>query len=170
MTTANPFAKGNKTSTPAAGPKSESSSAATKIKGDKPGDAFDPPAVAGADPFDMPSGPGSGERITDLMGELLLVKPLEYLQGINTKLGPTDAIRADVAILSGDRQGDLSQGMLIFQIALMRDLMRVLEGPNPYLLGRLGLGEEKAGKSAPYIFEQPTDEDRVLARQYLAAQ
>ncbi len=166
MTTANPFAK----SGTAKGKKAESASAAPKISGDKASDQFSTPPAAGADPFDMPSGPGSGERITDLLGELLLVKPLEYLQGIQTKLGETDAIRADVAILSGDRQGDLSSGMLVFQIALMRDLMRVLDGPNPYLLGRLGLGQEKSGKSAPYIFEPPTDEDKVLARQYLSAQ
>lgn len=173
MATANPFSKA-RTSAPAT--KTETKPEPKKAEPDfdtaastKPEPAKTRATKSGGDPFDMPSGPGSGEKITDFMGELLLVKPLELLEGITTSIGIADAIRADVVILSGDRQGDLVDGVLVFQTALRRDLGRILDGPSPFLLGRLGKGAAKAGKSAPFIFEQPEDEDKDLARQYLAS-
>jgi hypothetical protein len=144
---------------------------APRIDGTRPNDSFAPPATTGGDPFAMPTGGGSGEKISEMVGELLLVKPTEFVEGITTRLGPADAVRADLVILSDvtGRQGDVCPGLLVFQTALMRDLVRVLSGPTPYLLGRLAMGKEQPGKNAPYIFDQPTDEDMVLARQYLAA-
>lgn len=39
------------------------------------------------------------------------------------------------------------------------------------VLGRLGVGEAKdPGQNAPYILTPPTDADKAIARQYLAAQ
>lgn len=127
-------------------------------------------AAAGmdADPFALPQGPGSGEKITDFLGELVLVRPHELVVGIQTKRGPADAIRADVVVLTGDQQGHKAENILIFQIALKRDLTRILEDGHKWLLGRLEMGQEKPGKNAPYVFNRPTEADAVLARQWMA--
>lgn len=124
---------------------------------------------SGADPFDMPSGPGSGDKITDFEGHLLLVTPREVMHEMQTSIGKTDAVRADVVVIDGPEGVYESDGVLVFQQALRRDLLRIIEGPSTMLLGRLGKGEAKAGKSAPYIFEQPTDDDKALARKFLAS-
>lgn len=135
-------------------------------------DAFAPAGAAApeGDPFATPSGPGSGEKITDYMDRLLLVTPTEHVEDMSTSIGDTDAVRANVVVLDGDQPGYEVPDMLVFQTALKRDLIRVLKGTATMMLGRLGKGEAKKGKSAPYIFIPPTDEDKTLARQYLAAQ
>lgn len=131
-----------------------------------------PAAAAGAasDPFSSPPGV-SGEKITDFVGVLMLVKPTEYIESMDTSIGTTDVVRADVALLDGDRAGDQIEDMLVFQTALKRDLTRVLDGDpsKPFVLARLGKGQAKKGKSAPFIFNQPEDEDVAIARAFLAA-
>lgn len=135
--------------------------------------------VAGTagDPFSTP--PGVSEyKITDLVGILMLVKPTEVIPEMDTEIGQAEnVIRADVVTLEDItiedgtelEAGTLIEDVLIFQMALKRALLRVFDGPNPYLLGRLGRGNAKKGKSAPYIFERPDKDDAVLARQYLAS-
>lgn len=135
--------------------------------------------VAGAagDPFSTP--PGVSEyKITDLVGSLVLVRPTEVIEEMDTEIGlAKNVVRADVVTLDGVtledgtelEQGTLIEDVLIFQMALKRALLRVIDGPNPYLLGRLGKGNAKKGKSAPYIFERPDEDDATLARQYLAS-
>lgn len=157
MTTANPFAK----SAPAA-------DSFDTAESTKPAEVK---ASQVADPFASPSGPGSGEKITDYVGELLLVTPEELIENMETSIGTADAVRCNMAVLTGESAGHICEGILVFQTALRRDLIRILDSPNAsMLLGRLGKGEAKKGKSAPYIFEQPTDEEKVTARQFLAAQ
>lgn len=170
MTTANPFAAA-RSATPAAKTAPATKKAAPAEQMFETAESTKPAAAertAGQDPFAMPSGPGSGDKITDYIGELLLVKPEELIEGLSTSIGVSDAIRVDVAVLSGDAMGTTSEGMLVFQTALMRDLKKVLNGPSPYLLGRLGKGVAKQGKSAPFIFNQPDEEEMELARQFLA--
>lgn len=154
--TANPFA---------------ASRPATATATRKKADDFDaPPSTKPVtDPFAMPTGGGGGERVADLLGSLLLVRPTEHVTGMTTSIGDAEAIRADVTILDGDRAGETVPDMLFFQIALRRDLSRILEGPSAYLLGRLGMGAKKPGKSAPFIFESPSEADKDIARQHLAS-
>lgn len=156
----NPFANKRTTTPP---PAAAANSAAAPSFSSAPG------PDTGADPFAAPAGPGSGDKITDFEGYLLLVKPTEIIDEMETKLGKTEAIRADVVVLDHEDGPIESDGVLVFQIALKRDLKRTIEGPTPYLLGRLGKGEARAGKSAPFIFNQPTDDDKNVARKYLAA-
>lgn len=170
MTDANPFAKGGAAVKTKPEPKVE-----TKPEPEPAG--FDTAAANGevkkgkaGDPFSLPSGGGSEVKITEFVGELMLVKPTEFLPGFATSFGETDTIRADVTFLTGERQGETEEEMLIFQRPLVRALKKVHEGANPYLLGRLGKGTARQGQSAPYIFEVPEQEDITLAQQYLAAQ
>lgn len=153
------------------------------------GDGFDAvddkgehkPGKAG-DPFSTPAGP-SEYKVTDLLTGLLLVKPTEVIEEMDTAIGKAEnVIRADIAVLEDTElhddgeptgetlaAGSTVQDVLVFNMALKRALLRVLDGSNPYLLGRLGLGTAKKGKNAPYIFERPDEDDAVLARQFIAA-
>ncbi len=119
------------------------------------------------DPFASPLGPGSGERITHMVGLLLLIAPREYIPKMNTESGETDALRVDVVILDGPAAGHRADQILVFQKALKRDIRAALEGPHPYLLGRLAMGEAAKGKSAPYILREANDQEKWLAKQYI---
>jgi hypothetical protein len=136
------------------------------------GDPFDTGAVADAapaikgDPFSSPGG-ATEHRISDFVGELVLVKPTEDIEEMLTEIGTTDAVRADVTPLTGPNAGELCEDMLIFQMALKRSLRKVMNGDKPYLLGRLTMGAKKPGKSAPYIFAEATPEEVAIARAHL---
>ena len=118
------------------------------------------------DPFSAPSGI-SGEKITQFEGELLLVKPTEVIPQMTTKRGVAEnVIRAHVVVLSGPRMGEVINDMLVFQVALRRELTNVLNGNTPYLLGRLGKSNPKEGKDAAWIFTQFTEADYQVARNW----
>ena len=120
----------------------------------------------GGDPFSAPSGI-SGEKITQFEGELLLVKPTEVIPQMTTKRGVADnVIRTHVVVLSGPRMGEVINDMLVFQVALKRELTNVLQGNTPYLLGRLGKSNPKEGKDAAWIFTQFTEADYQVARNW----
>jgi len=107
-------------------------------------------------------------RIGDLVGELLLIRPTEYIESMVTTASnePTDAIRADVVVLNADGTAALHEDLLVFPVLLKRDLKRALDNDEPFL-GRLSMGEKKPGKSAPYIFvTNPQEEEKELARAY----
>lgn len=122
----------------------------------------------GGDPFSAPSGI-SGEKITQFNGELLMVKPTEVIPEMNTKRGlAKDVVRADVAVLSGERAGEHIKDMLVFQQALKRELIKVLDAhQNPYLLGRLGQSAAKEGKDPAWIFVAYYEADVEAARAWL---
>lgn len=174
--TVNPFEKAAATSRTATPPATTPAPAAKPAPAPKaaakpaaePDLGFDPSPAATGDPFDLPSGGGSDDRIQDMVGMLLLCKPTEFIEGMGTTRGPSDVIRTDLVILDGDRQGELCEGVLVFQRALRRELKKILEGPKPYLVGRLEMGHAAPAQNAPYIFSTPTDEDIALVRQYLA--
>ncbi len=152
--------------------KNAAKTAAKPVTGDGFDTATDDGGVAPGrtgDPFSTPAG-SSEHRISEFVGELLLVKPTEDIMEMVTEIGTTDAVRADIVPLSGPNAGELCEDMLVFQMALKRALRKVMTGSNPFLLGRLGMGSKKPGKNAPYIFEQPTPEDVAVARAYLSTQ
>lgn len=122
------------------------------------------------DPFSDPTGvAGDGERITEFVGNLLLVKPTEFITQMGTSQGPTDVVRIDMAVLDdAEAPGRIVRGVLLFQQALRREAKAVLDGPHPFLLGRLNKGKTNGGNTL-YTFETATDADKALARQFLAA-
>lgn len=179
----NPFANAAtaRTATPAAAPATAPAQQPTfqapAVQTQKPAPApaakVESAGTGFGDPFGQPAGPGSGEKITDMLGSLLLVKPTEYIEEMSTSSGDTDAVRADIAILDNTEEpGHIAEGVLIFQMALKRDLRKIMDSPQPYLLGRLDRGQAKVkGKpeSAPYIFVKFTEEEAALANQFLQA-
>lgn len=132
-------------------------------------DAFASPgqdAPAG-DPFGAPSG-GGEHNLTDYLGELVLVTPTEWIESMPTKKGPTSAMRVDFVVLTGPSQGLEASDALVFQVVLKKDLKNIQRKGIPMLLGRMAKGEERNGNSAPWLFVEATEDDKVLARQWLA--
>lgn len=166
----NPFANATRTATPPATPPAFQAPAAKPEPKPAPAAKAESAGTGFGDPFGQPAGPGSGEKITDMLGSLLLVKPTEYIEEMSTTSGDTDAVRADIAILDNTEEpGHIAEGVLIFQQALKRDLRKIMDSPQPYLLGRLDRGQAKGNKSAPYIFVKFTEEEAALANQFLQA-
>ena len=130
------------------------------------------------DPFSSAS---SFDRIQDFEGQLLLVTPLEYLEGLNTSFGDNkDAVDADLVVLDAEDGPEEYSSVRIFPGALIGTLKRAakLNQTNPMgdpttgflkmVLGRLGKGEAKKGMSAPWILQPPTEEDKKSARGWIA--
>lgn len=158
----NPFQKG--TSKPAAKPSDEDAAPAkTRAK------AAEKPADLGiGDPFASPTGV-SGEYITEFIGNLLLIKPVEWVEKMSTSKGENSACRVDLAVLDdADEPGRVVPGVLLFQTALKREAKAILEGPLPYLLGRLNKGKTGGGNDL-YTFLEPDEDEKNLARQFIAA-
>ena len=113
------------------------------------------------DPFATPGGGGGGYKFTEFEGELLLIKPIER-DVISTEISAeTKTIRCDVIRM--DNENEQVDDMLVFQVALLRTLGRVLDGPNEWVLGRLGRGTAKKGKSAPWILTKPDEAESKQA-------
>lgn len=163
----------------AASPFGNKGTAATKTKAEKatePEQTFDTAAEDGevntgkpsGDPFSLPPAP-SKIQISDLVGTLVLVRPTEVIEEMQTEIGKAEnVVRADITAVDGDLGGQLFEDVLVFQTALKRALLKVLDGPNPLLLGRIEMGQKKPGKNAPYLFGKPNDDDIAAARAALA--
>ncbi|MBB4689802.1 hypothetical protein [Amycolatopsis jiangsuensis] len=155
------------------------------------------PTPAGDDPFSAPAPQAArGPRVRDMYGRLLLVIPHKLEEDLPNRLQPgttQDRLTADVIILDG---GEIQYGgkpeatppvphtktvatpfkserMFLSQRGLISQcreaLAKRLQGQPGMVLGRLTTGEAKeAGQNAPFLLSPPTDEDKALARQYLA--
>lgn len=164
----NPFAAATAPAAPSAPAETPAPApSAPAAPASKPADA--PKNLGVGDPFAAPQGIGDGERITDFVGNLLLVKPTEYIKEMNTKQGKTDAVRVDMAVLDDATEpGKIVVGVLLFQQALRREAKAILDGPLPYLLGRLQVGKTGGGNTL-YTFEEANEGEVNTARQFLAA-
>lgn len=108
---------------------------------------------------------GSYVAIKDLLGELVLFTPTEYIEEVKTDFGDKDAVMTDIVVLS---QGGVEyEDAMIFQGSLIGALKRKIPTGRK-LLGVVAKGEAKKGQNAPYILEAPTDEQKQIARNYLA--
>lgn len=116
---------------------------------------------------DMFDGPAGQARITDYEGNLLLVKALEVEKDIRTAFGDADATICDVVVLDGPDAGTQHKGLMLFQKALRAQLADRV-GTATMLLGRLGKGVAKPGQSPPWLFTDPTEEERQTARTWIA--
>lgn len=155
------------------------------------------PATAGADPFSAPAPQlARGPRLREMYGRLLLLIPLGVETVPNTlskEAGATqERMTADVVILDGgpiDFGGKpeamppvahtkrvetphKTERMYVSSVGLVSQcreaLAKRLSGQPGMVLGRLARGEAKGNQEAPYLLSAPTDEDKALARQYLA--
>lgn len=114
--------------------------------------------------FQQPS-QGDQVKIAELTGSLALFWVREYREEIMTQHGPADAVACDVHVLDGDHGGEKFENTLIFQRALIGSLRSAIGGEP--VLGRIGQGVAKPGKTAPYVLNPFTDADAALATTYI---
>jgi hypothetical protein len=131
-----------------------------------------PAPAAGGDPFSDPM-PSSQIKFKDLLGRLVICKPLEIIAEITAegiKDPAKDVVRCNIAVLDGDKPGAVFANMLVFQTAPKRDLGDIFRDPaKSLLIGRIAIGEKKGNKSAPYYFTKATDAERTLGVQFLGS-
>ncbi len=101
----------------------------------------------------------------DLHGSLLLFKVHGQEVGIKTVHGDSNAVRADVIVLDGDKEGEAYTDTLVFPKVLQSQLKPSI---GSMVLGRLGQGHKKPGQSAPWTLATATEAEKTVGRDYLA--
>lgn len=120
--------------------------------------------MAKTDEFDSA---GSYIAIKDLLGELVLFTPTEHVEEVTTDFGTKDAVLANLVVLTAEGGPAEYDDQMIFQGSLIGQLKRKIPGGRK-LLGVIAKGEAKKGQNAPYILAAPTDEQKQVARDFLA--
>jgi len=94
----------------------------------------------------------------DLQGHLLIIKPIEYIESIITKIGESEAVALELIDLDTNEH---FAKVLFFNKVLVSALK-----PNigKSVLARLGQGIAKPGKSAPYILIDATTDPEAVAK------
>lgn len=155
------------------------------------------PATGGDDPFSGPAPQQArGPRLRDLYGRLLLLVPQKLEQGIPNRLQPgttQDRMTTDVVVLDGgpiafggrpeatppvphDKSAQVphrTPGMYVSSAGLISQCREALtkraQGQPGMVLGRLTTGNAKEpGQNAPWLLTPPSEQDKQVARQYLA--
>lgn len=119
------------------------------------------------DPFNSPASGGKFSA-ADHKGKLLLITPKSYETGITTTFGEKDAVKADVVVVNEANPGDseeIADALLFGGVLIGQTKSYVGKG---LVLGRLNQGTAKKGQNAPWVLDDPTDEDKVAGRAYLA--
>lgn len=117
-------------------------------------------------------GERSSFKLADHEGVLLLITPRSLEEGIETAYGESDAIKADIVVLTKTNGKRLDEpleesGVLIFQRVVIGQLEDAIGKRR--VLGKVGRGVAKKGQSAPFLIEKADDDDKAIAREYLAS-
>lgn len=104
----------------------------------------------------------------DLHGSLLLFKVHSQEVGIKTVHGDSNAIRADVIVLDGDKEGEVYTDTLVFPKVLQSQLKPSINAASNMVLGRLGQGHKKPGQSPPWTLAAAEEKDKVVGKDYIA--
>lgn len=118
--------------------------------------------------FAMPSS-SSGIDLSSLKGSLLIVEVLsleEHVPTVHTQAGEkSPAVRANVSVIDGPREGDEYVDVLIFPKVLQSQLKTNV---GKKVLGRLGQGLPKPGKNAAWELAAATPQDIAAAQAWSA--
>ena len=108
---------------------------------------------------------GSEERIglKDLENSVTVMVAEEYVASIETANGVTDAVRVTIHDISGGRT---YKDQLIFARVLVNGLKDKIGVP---VLGVVGKGTAKAGKSAPWVLHSATEAQKTAAADYMGS-
>ena len=107
-------------------------------------------------PFASIPSPSDGITWADNNGALLIIRPTAIEAGIQTSYGSADAVRANVWVVDGPNAGEVHDDTLVFPKLLQSQLKSRI---NQVVLGRLGQGVGKPGQSAPWMLNEPTQQD-----------
>ena len=119
--------------------------------------------------YTAPAAPGDGDKLPldELKGALLYIDVEKETDTIVTVHGDATAIQCKVAVLDGDHKGETFDDVLIFPKVLKSQLRPAIKGDDA-VLARLGQGEKKPGKNAPWILVPPTGDDGKVGLAYEA--
>lgn len=117
-------------------------------------------------------GERSNFKLADHEGALLIITPRSLEEDIETAFGVSDAIKADIVVLTKTNgkplaEPEVHQGALIFQRVVIGQLEDAIG--TRIVVGTVGRGVAKKGQSAPFLIEKATDEQKTLAREYRAS-
>lgn len=110
------------------------------------------------------SGVDSGERIAlrDLENSVVVMVPEEYVAAVETINGTSDAVRVTIHDISG-------QKTYADQLVFARVMVNGLKGRiGEKVLGVVGKGASKPGKSAPWVLNSATEAQATAASEYMA--
>jgi hypothetical protein len=108
--------------------------------------------------FSAPSSNSESVKVADLNGHLLILEAIEYKTGIPTVHGDADAIEVRINDLE---TGHTHESVLFFNVALKNALKTKI---GQKVLARIGQGQAKAGKSAPWILIDATGDADAVAK------
>ena len=97
-------------------------------------------------------------KVADLNGHLLIITPTEYKTGIQTVHGESDAVECHLVDLD---TGLTHDSVLFFNVALKSALKQKV---GEKVLARIGQGQAKAGKSAPWVLLDATGDADAVAK------
>lgn len=115
---------------------------------------------------DILGAPGSASKVDwqSLYSHLVIIFPHSVETEILTAFGVKDAVRCDIHDVDS---GQVMLDALIFPQRLVGQTRRCERGKA--VVGRVTLGEPKAGQKPPWQLSDPTPDDFARARAYLAA-
>jgi uncharacterized 2Fe-2S/4Fe-4S cluster protein (DUF4445 family) len=108
--------------------------------------------------FSAPSNNTESVKVADLNGHLLILEAIEYKTGIPTVHGDADAIEVRINDLD---TGFNHESVLFFNVALKNALKTKI---GQKVLARIGQGQAKPGKSAPWILVDATGDADAVAK------
>jgi hypothetical protein len=133
------------------------------------------------------SSAGSFITMKELLDELVLFAPTEHVDEVATTFGTKDAVITDLAVLTREGQ-PVYEDVMILQGAIIGTLKRNITESKDIIkddstgllfevttrssrayLGVVGIGDAKKGQNAPYELHRPTEEQKQVARDFLAA-
>ena len=106
------------------------------------------------------SAPATADSVkpADLNGHLLIISPIDYIAKMNTSMGETDAIEVNIIDLDSNEEYN---SVLFFNVALINALKPNIGNK---VLGRIGQGVAKPGKSAPWILHSAVEDAAAVAK------
>jgi hypothetical protein len=100
---------------------------------------------------------GGGIQLKDHVGALIVFVGTSLEANINTAFGPTNAARVQVVVpLDGPSAGEVYSDCLVFGKVIVPSLTN---SDSDIVVGRLVMGAAKAGQNAPFMLEDPTEEE-----------
>lgn len=120
--------------------------------------------------FGSPSD-SSGDRwkAADHLGELTAFVDVTLAEGVGQDFGngPDDAADCSyIVTLDGKEADTVYEDAWVFGKALVPALTRA---ETQIIVGRVVKGEAKPGRNAPYLLDDPTDEDLATAQEWFSA-
>lgn len=122
-------------------------------------------------PFGQPDAGGDKLDYNAVGPALLLFAVHSLEENIVTTFGISDALKVDVAVLTGPKGGEILNNALIFPKVLVSSLKKYAGQayPDNLALGTLGQGAAKQGQSPAWTLNPYTEQDDATAQRFIAA-